>query len=283
MEEYKDGYKIQKLHDSEKQLLMSYKKYCDDNKLDYYLFYGTLLGAVRHQGFIPWDDDVDVAMKRDDYERFLEMVDKTPPQDFHVRTYKNTDYMEGNLAFHAKVESNYQYVMHQVGNKLVKQRVWLDIFVVDGMPKSKFWRSVHFGNVLFHYTMGRLARASFTGIDPRRKRIGLERVGKFALEKMHIGKFLDVNKQFSSFEKVLRKYPVTSSKWVIVFEEAYRKKCIYPQKVFKKEGKLFFEEEEFKVPIGYKWLLEHWYGDYMKLPPEEKRMPKHIEDVIIEK
>ena len=118
----------------ELELLLKFAAYCDKNNLRYVLAGGTLLGAVRHKGFIPWDDDIDVMMPRSDYERFFSICKK----DFSC-----TELSMGNTCFpFGKILDDSVLIIDQYSNE--NRCLWIDIFPIDGLPKSSIENKLRF-------------------------------------------------------------------------------------------------------------------------------------------
>lgn len=273
--------KIQKLQGVAFSILQEVAKYCDRKGIKYYLAFGTLLGAIRHKGFIPWDDDVDIFMKRDDYKRFLEESKEDFPDWLTVRTFQNTETGKGNFTYQGKVESKGHYVVRQLGDKEIKHRVWIDIFIIDGMPKSKLMRKLHYKNIDLHYDACKIAN-TVHGYNPNRQRSWLRKLEIQFVELSHIRKILTPKRTYQALDDVLSKYSFCHGNYVIGYAHVYHERTIVPRDFFGDGEKMEFEGHLFTVPNHADQLLTFWYGDYMQLPPEEKRKPKHCIDIIIE-
>ena len=133
---------LRKLQLVDLEILIRIRDFCEANQITYYISGGTYLGAVRHQGFIPWDDDVDVAMPRDSYEKFITLFPESiKGSDMKLITYKNTE----NSFYHypIRVESDKVKMKYTgaVNEKVIS--AWVDVFPLDGMPSNPVKSKLH--------------------------------------------------------------------------------------------------------------------------------------------
>ncbi len=136
-----DNSMLRKLQLVELDILKLFSEICEKHGLRYYLVGGTMLGAVRHEGFIPWDDDVDVGMPRPDYEKLLTIVREELPDGYDFLHYKQNE--EYKRYFSRLVNRNVK--IHNASNtKLIVENAWVDIFPFDGMPSGNLMQKVHF-------------------------------------------------------------------------------------------------------------------------------------------
>ena len=271
--------KVRKLQLAELSILKEVRDFCDERGIVYYLAFGSLLGAVRHQGFIPWDDDVDVFMMRPDYERFLQTAKELPDHLF-VRTYRNSRLGEENIVLQTKVEEKNRFVIRETSGKKIRQRIWIDIFPVDGMPKTGLIRELHWMNIRFHYNMCRIARS---GVGHREgPRPFLEKAVLFICDHTSIRDYLSLDKAFSRLDRTVGKYTVDHGPLVLGFADRYGRKTIIPGCCFGRGKTVIFEGESFRAPDDTDTLLRSWYGDYMQLPPPEEQVASHCIDIIDE-
>ena len=125
---------LKKLHEVEVEILDEFVRICKKQKLQYFLYYGTLLGAVRHNGFIPWDDDLDVAMPREDYEKFIKMAKEELNDNFYIDNKDTND--EYYLNFTKLRKKNTIFEQDFQVNYDGPKGIWIDIFPIDESKKE---------------------------------------------------------------------------------------------------------------------------------------------------
>ena len=252
-------------------ILCELDRICRAHDLQYFLAYGTLLGAMRHQGFIPWDDDMDVAMPRPDYEKFIEIVRDELPAGYTFLNYKqDADYMR---YFSRIVDKNVRVTNASNTKKLV-ENAWLDIFPLDGMPRTVPGRMIHF----WHLTAWRF----FYHASCFKQLVNLRRPGRPKYQQLlikfmqttHIGANLDTKKLMARIERLLLKYPYDEAKYMVSLFGAYMTREIVDKKLLG-EGEMYsFETLKLRGPEQYDAFLTHFFGDYMT-PPKDADKDKH--------
>ncbi len=236
-----------------------------ENRLKYYMLGGTLLGAVRHKGFIPWDDDIDIGMPREDYEKFLEIIPGKLPEYLQLRTY--WDDSPHHYYFSRIVDTRHEF-SRQGSIVERKEDVWVDIFPLDGMPNNPIMRRIHMARIL--YARMRYHLATFDKVNLKRPNRPLsERIVIWIVEHTAIGTHSDPRKYLDKIDVLLKKYSVYDTKWVSNSMGQYKFKEMFPRAWYGKGKKYAFEEDELMGPVEYDKVLTQMYGDYMK-PPENK-------------
>ena len=265
--------KLRDLQLAELEILKEFIRVCKELNLKYYLYAGTLLGCIRHQGFIPWDDDIDVCMPRKDYEMFLEKGQEILKEKYFLQSYKTEP--EYTLNFAKIRNSETTFIESSVRNSNINHGLYIDIFPLDGYsPKKKFynWKmdiiyKLHRTHISKQYTFERRKTLKakilykVTDIIYKSKTITqiLERENKIAQKQ-------DINKcTYVSTHEYIVKTP---------------KELCVPKEYFKEGITKIFEGIEVNVPINYDEYLKILYGDYMQLPPEEKRIPHHYNEGV---
>ena len=211
---------------AELDLAKKFAKFCDEHNLRYYMLGGTLLGAVRHHGFIPWDDDMDFGMFREDYEQFISLYQEQPC-DFGLKTYKN-----------AVDDSFYQlFIRLQDPSSTIKMssHTWwckttspmVDVFPLDGLPRNRVFR-----NIWKYYLLWRRAAVRYAVFS---ECLSLDRPGRPRAERLliKIGKVLPVEKLFhvekelEKLDRAAKRFSSAKSKYRINIDGAYKLKEVF--------------------------------------------------------
>jgi lipopolysaccharide cholinephosphotransferase len=244
----------------ELHILKSLCAFLDEHNLRYYLVFGTLLGAVRHKGFIPWDDDVDIAMYREDYNKLLAFPDSAfgVPFKLHEIT-RQDDYYELYAKF-VDTSTSIELIEHQrrLGND---RHLWIDIFPIDNLPDNKL--IILFIKIISIY-LRKLYQWSISFPDYPR--------GKFKnIIIRWISTHFSYKNIYISFLKLISKYQFNNTKNVASITEMNKSFYVYPRDIFGNPQKIVFEDGIFNAPKKITDYLELQYGDYMMLPPQSER------------
>lgn len=247
------------------EILKKIKEIFDENGWKYYLAYGTLLGAIRHKGFIPWDDDIDIWVPRDDYEKFIDYCQKNPDklypfELFHYRTNPKYIYLIARV-------SDPRYVIEYYNSKEYGLGLFVDVYPLDGVDEN---------NTFYMKKMYKLFRkiniagkVKYTPSNNILKSI----IKFFYFKYLHL---LDLNKILIKSDRLVQKYSYNNSNtinctsWNIGFNYNLKKSYFESGECFKE-----FNGEMFRVPIEYDKCLKAMYGNYMELPPKEQRVAHH--------
>ena len=251
------------LQQKELRLLQLYIGICEALELRYYLVCGTALGAVKYRGFIPWDDDVDVAMPREDYEVFLRKAPAMLPEGFFLQNYR-TDPAFPQI-FSKLRDSDTTYIEKSSAHLPIHHGMYIDIFPLDYYPEKNrrwFW----FRNMLL-----RLRITYAFSADILRPVTRLLRVFTLPLLPSLRGAIAKREKLFRS---------VTSGSRIANHCGAWGAKEIVPAHWYGEGTDVTFEGLTVRAPKEYASWLTQVYGDYMQLPPEEKRIPHHFVDAF---
>lgn len=250
------------------EILKDVAGFCERNGIKYSLGYGTLLGAVRHKGFIPWDDDVDIMMPREDYERFrtiyksdrYSFIDSRNTSDCYIAFGRVCD-MDRTLA-----SSCIPWVKRDVG-------VWIDIFPVDRVPDDKgtFDRIYDSLMLLMKFNVGiRRVHAVSSSKFSIRKRLKI-----WMLKRTHPRLIkrdpADIVKDMNTIISLVS--PAKSGHWSQLCCPDVGTNEFFEDNEINEYIKLPFEDSEFFVWKGYDKILRDSYGDFMQLPPKNKRKP----------
>lgn len=277
----KHDYGLRPLWNALLSIYNEYRTICERHGLRYWAAFGTALGAVRHKGFIPWDDDFDVMMPRSDYERFMEVASKELPAYLKVINWRNTD---GYKWLFGKIQDVRKDQLHRLEvqlGRILPQGVYIDILPCDGYPETHCCR-------LRHKLRGLLlcARREYCTCPKNKRRNVRRRVmiilgsllgWKWPKEKL-LRDFVELN------ERRVRECNYESAQYVITDGVRYSlglTGTVYPAAIFQ-SGTVEMPFENVSVPMLADWVryLEIEFGDWRKLPPIQKRAPTHENEEI---
>jgi lipopolysaccharide cholinephosphotransferase len=263
---------LAKMKELELNMLRAFVDICAKLNLRYYLLGGTLLGAVRHQGFIPWDDDIDLGMPRADYEIFLREGQKHLPEHLFLQCLATEPHYCANFA---KIrDSRSTFVEYSVRRHRINHGVYIDIFPLDYYPaatlaqrkmdvdqrllKSRFRSAFDVPEISRHSAGGELAMGLLSAAAKVRY--------------PNLRKALDTREELHK--------SVQPSDLMANYCGAWGKKEIMPAQWYGEGTPVTFEGLTVMAPAQYENWLTHVYGDYMQLPPVEKRVSHHYAQFI---
>ena len=275
---------MNELQQKDFEILKYFKKIAEENDINYFLYAGTLLGSVRHQGFIPWDDDIDIGMLRKDFEKFEEFFINS---DYEKAGYF---YMSRKLyPFNAQPFSKIRSKNMNIRERMPATQKgnfgpWIDIFPFDNIPNDSKKRREQYNKVTFYNNI--IKKIMLFQVVPENK--GLKRRFKVVLQKINekiYPLYFFMPYIYKKRNKYMTMYNDVETSHVADLSFLYYKDYEdYSRHIFKKEyledftdGQ--FETEFFKIPKKYDEILTIMYDEYMILPPDSERKTHNIEEV----
>lgn len=233
------------------EILSQIDDICKQNDIRYYLAYGSLIGAVRHKGFIPWDDDIDIWMEYEDYKKF-EAVASDLNGYYLLKAFDSANW---GRPFGKLCKSN-TLIVDELGSKSIKRGIAVDIFPLFKCSKGDVDKLVELTKMIdrtFRYEHGYV---------------------KSTLKRLVLGMYGLVGKTNKHYCKKLLKFASGLNGEMYFAPSPYQNKDIHEKTSFASE-RLSFEGYDFCAPAGYDKILTAIYGDYMTPPPESARVSNH--------
>jgi lipopolysaccharide cholinephosphotransferase len=247
----------------ELEILRELAQRCEGQSLRWFVIGGTLLGAARHQGFIPWDDDIDVGMPRVDYERFERLCRDN--QDARFAWQSCTTDPAYPFMFGKLLRADTHVVESAVAHLPIRHAIYIDVFPLDGAPRSGVARWFH----------GMSLKVAVTALGARIRRTGVRRYVAYL--------FRVVPRSWATglIALLARRFAFDSSPYVVNASGAwgYAREC-QPRHRFEPSATLEFEGMPVPVPGQWSDYLTQVYGDFMQLPPPEQRRSRHAFEIV---
>lgn len=258
---------LDKLHKVELEIMDKFVDICEKNNLKYFLTGGTMLGSVRHSGFIPWDDDIDIGMPREDYDQFIKVAPKELGDKYYL------DCLETNKNFYlpfAKIKKNGTIFQEDFSNNIEGNKgIFIDVFPFENVRKNNFFYKLRFAlslsvmdAIFFKKRMRKLKNMTCAPLS-----IVLSIFPKSFLVKI--------------FHFIVTMVHDNNTKYISVIGTGYgyRRELMLRDKILPPK-KVPFEDKKYYGMADSDYYLTKIFGDYMKLPPVEKRrnhMPSKLD------
>jgi len=254
-----------------KDMLADFHKICVDNNIRYFVAYGTLIGTIRHNGFIPWDDDIDVWMHGEDYDRFVDIVSNSNSK-YYILSLENSPYYFNVMA---RFCSNEGILKLKGVPDIDNFGPFIDIFPFYKAPENreermKFYNEIYAASLDVKYSLP--FRYYKTLSFRSRMSAYLECIKRW--KKRYL---IGTEKLKKAYKELITKYEETDSlRYYPVFHRLnVPDRRLFSQSEIEEVELHKFEDIEVFVPKSYHSIMTRLYGDYMKLPPVEEQVPKH--------
>lgn len=261
---------LRKIQMVQLEIMKVVDRICEEENINYYLCAGSMLGGIRHQGFIPWDDDLDIMLPREDYAKLLEILKKKLPEEYWLQTYDtDSEYWQPFAKIRKKNTIYKEKGMENFPDE--KCGIWIDIFPLDyASERGTYCLKV------------RRLLTKVISFSLRRREFGLKysAFSRRYIPMLLLSELIPKKKIKELQERIMVWGGQKKRRYLVNLASTYEvDKEIYPIEWFEPRERIIFEDTRFNIPRNYDEYLKQLYGDYMKLPPIEKRSGHNISEI----
>ena len=260
------------LQEIELENLRMLMEICEKNHLRYYLIGGSLLGAMRHRGFIPWDDDIDVGLPRPDYNRFVQIAKSYLPDHMDIKTMTSDPNYK---CYFTRLINNKKKIYWDHGQYTAVIGVWMDVFPLDGLPENPLLRKMQVFRVKLAKALYKFTQIDYVSTNRTNRPLSERILIRFA-QLTRIGKLMNADKRLKKLDRALQRYDYDTSAYAWNFSGCYGQREIVPHIQLGGSRTAEFEGMQVSIPEAAEAYLTSIYGDYMKLPPEDQRKSHEV-------
>ena len=256
-------------------ILNKFMSICEENNIRWYLAYGSCIGAIRHKGIIPWDEDIDICMPRPDYDRFVNLCHKIDMGDYELCIINETPGFFEHIVRMADKSSS---VLFSIDRPYVSG-IYIDLFPIDGAGDGhieKNYNRFRRWQVVSHFSRSYFCKSQYIKWIKKGKILELLLAVSTSVFRVFFQR-ISLNK----IERIIRKYSFDESEYVVFYEgRVYGMKNVIKKEWIQDTIFVPFENVQARIPKYYHEYLTQLYGDYMTPPPVEKRDDRHVIDFL---
>ena len=249
-------------------IFLKVNEICERNNLTYYAIGGTCIGAVRHQGFIPWDDDLDIAVPIEEWDTFWAVMERELPDTYEI--YNGNHINHYRYVFNKIHDANTTFIEEaEKGFPDSYKGIFIDVMPIAGIPADHFERGKFYKKIRHLGILNFIRRYPIKEMENKKRKVLC-----FVLHAL--SPFISFHYYSDQWIRLLKKYPMKEAQYTgYTWWDQISENLCFPMEFFKDTTRMPFETTQILCPVDYDGYLTKQFGDYMTLPPEDQRLDHH--------